>query len=148
MDFENIVCSFELSKKLREFGVKQESLFYWYPQLNGTYIIRSLARSWDSTYSAFTAEELGQILPKSIRKDDSEPFDNYRMYITRFYTVSVSMTMTDNYIVNYECDTTEVSGPDSWLRRKLVQGIYDPSLANAMARMLIHLIENKLYEPK
>lgn len=29
MELKNQVCNFELSKKLKELGVKQESLFYW-----------------------------------------------------------------------------------------------------------------------
>lgn len=80
MKLEDQACSLELSKKLKDLGVKQESLFYWYSfdelpfhilYENETPIVnRSII------YSAFTVSELGEILPKytsSARGDD----DNY-----------------------------------------------------------------------
>lgn len=62
MKLENQVVSLELAKKLKELGVKQESLFYWwnnqiyfYPYLDQTEIGDSI--------SAFTVAELGILLP-------------------------------------------------------------------------------------
>jgi len=62
------VSSFELSKKLKELGVKQDSLYYW--ELLGDNIttglpewkIRDKFRQDEYSYSAFTVAELGEIL--------------------------------------------------------------------------------------
>lgn len=62
-----------LSKKLKELGVKQESEFYWVENPDGTYVLYqrpdkwikeggTLENYWDKFYSAFTADELGEIL--------------------------------------------------------------------------------------
>ena len=87
MKLENQVCSLELSKKLRELGVKQENLWYWcegnsygadgISMYCGTYGIISkelLEKTIDECkkinskrelkrYSAFTVAELGEMLP-------------------------------------------------------------------------------------
>ncbi len=85
MRLEEQVCSLELAKRLKEFGVKQDSLFYWWkrkdtddPHVSGTkanarwvigYQVRTEIYShniggWRSTerISAFTVAELGEIL--------------------------------------------------------------------------------------
>ena len=89
MNLENQVCSLELAKKLKELGVKQESLFWWngnkewvdkeVKQLGGgVSIVKMLDEElhWEITrcvsqspscresYSAFTVAELGEMLPK------------------------------------------------------------------------------------
>jgi hypothetical protein len=78
MLLEYQVVSLELAKKLKELGVKQESLFYWV-HANGDGI-----GSWDQTIpiisyipkienyhltiaSAFTVAELGEMLPNGIQ---------------------------------------------------------------------------------
>jgi len=62
MKLENQVCSLELAKQLKELGVKQESLFWWwndgiyhYTLLDGVEI--------EDAISAFTVAELGEMLP-------------------------------------------------------------------------------------
>lgn len=76
MKLEQQVCSLELSKRLRELGVKQESVFYW--SQGGIYNegtdwqvcyasratrINGKELDW---YSAFTVAELGEMLPKNV----------------------------------------------------------------------------------
>jgi len=36
MKLEDQVCSLELAKRLKDLGMKQESLWYWIPNWNGT----------------------------------------------------------------------------------------------------------------
>lgn len=70
MELKDQVCSLELAKKLKELGVKQESLFYWVNQV----AMKGAETIWFPDdpkelkpykhYSAFTVAELGELLPK------------------------------------------------------------------------------------
>lgn len=81
MKLENQVVSLELAKQLKELGVKQESLFYWWisnkeehknhinfqPAIHYERPIPMKDKNWDwSIVSAFTVAELGEMLPLSI----------------------------------------------------------------------------------
>ena len=70
MKLEDQVCSLELAKKLKELGVKQESLFYWWFVRNdmGDDVFVSDTKPVNGTeyWSAFTVAELGEMLPKYI----------------------------------------------------------------------------------
>jgi len=72
MKLKDQVCSLELAKKLKELGVKQESLWYWYPGIKGK---EEVAEYWnlhcieeemyaqiENQVSAFTVAELGEML--------------------------------------------------------------------------------------
>lgn len=76
MKLEKQVTSLELSKRLKELGVKQESLFYWtrYPFSHGDYtcwFYEKLStytgdtKDWEQI-SAFTVAELGEMFPRYI----------------------------------------------------------------------------------
>ena len=84
MKLEQQVCNLELSKKLKELGVKQESIFYWrlddsrlfqgefYEdniQYGITFCYDSSLGSLnpDTHISAFTVAELGEMLPREMR---------------------------------------------------------------------------------
>ncbi len=70
---EQQVCSLDLAERLKELGVKQESLFYWCNQEQGAdYDTKEV--EWHLNYgqqgwvkkvliSAFTVAELGEMLP-------------------------------------------------------------------------------------
>ena len=80
MKLENQVCSFKLANKLKELGVKQESLFYWMsyyasPNMKGNtwhvdypvdYDGKHYPRPSNTEISAFTVAELGEMLPEKI----------------------------------------------------------------------------------
>lgn len=114
MQLENQVSSREPSMRLKELGVKQESLFYWtkvsrasdeqeFKLTLGNQINREMC-------SAFTVAELGEMLPVDIRSYKS---------------------------TNWEGDWVclEIKG----LRMEI-----EKTEADARAKMIIHLIENKL----
>jgi len=67
MELEQQVTSLETSKKLLELKVKQESLFCWVLMEWKEYIVTEEefrdSNEMDYLYSAFTASELGEILP-------------------------------------------------------------------------------------
>ena len=67
MKIEYQVCSLELSQKLKDLGVPQESLFYWTPDFNNDFdlIYGEPTSGWQrkgARVSAFTVAELGEIL--------------------------------------------------------------------------------------
>lgn len=82
MQLEEQVCSLELAKRLKELGVKQESVFSWRVPTGRDKIPKPLADEeirlvylwheyqkelWD-TYSAFTVAELGEMLRPHLKK--------------------------------------------------------------------------------
>lgn len=84
MKLEQQVVSLELAQKLKELGVKQESLFWWHTDKafigdDHMYVV-SYGKTTNpfaiDMYSAFTVAELGEMLPKQYRSwksgDDKE----------------------------------------------------------------------------
>jgi hypothetical protein len=63
MKLDEQVCSLELAKKLKELGVKQDSLFWW---VNGHGRFELYDHPTDDeSISGFTVAELGAMLPKA-----------------------------------------------------------------------------------
>ena len=120
MKLENQVCSLELAKKLKELGVKQEGLFKWHSKLDGkgnrvyTEIVYLPIKQMEQDYSAFTVAELGEMLPNSIDK---------------FVMVIMKMNK-GTWVCGYYKDLKE-----------MFYEVGDKILVNAMAKMLIWLIE-------
>lgn len=125
---EQQVTSLELSKKLKELGVKQESLFYWASYMRYEHTGKGFRRVDDvwqidmfgsvnggtnptgkEVYSAFSVAELGEMLPES----------------TKFYH---SVDYKDKWVC--WCQNLDV--------------IREDTLVNCAAKMLIYLLENKL----
>lgn len=134
MKLEDQICSLELSKKLKELGVKQESLFFWvtrdekfnaglptYPEIvyEKSLKHRIAYINCEIGGSAFTPSELLEILPAAIEINN----ENLGLAI-------IIDTIDYNLIYG---DTKNIF-------------IRDENLANACAKMLIYLIENKLFE--
>lgn len=156
MKLEDQICSLELSKRLKEFGIKQESLFWWkcwIPKKGSSYIHdgwkisiykgSNIESDEHNIISAFTVAELLDLLPSIINTKKNEPFNNYRFRMEKFIALTdlKSMKFEINYLMNYFCDTAKaheiLGGP-------LVSAIYDTNPANACAKMLIFLKENEL----
>ena len=116
MRLENQVCSLELAKRLKELGVKQESLHYWAKTLgeNEPELDASPFATEFGCYSAFTVAELGEMLPKGITA-----------YCTN---VSGKWGWKSFYIVTAAISVAETFGTEG----------------DARAKMLIYLIENNL----
>lgn len=127
MELEKQVTSLELSKKLKELGVKQESITGWRLRyvtsnddiVNSEWVIvtNGFIEEWvgDEACSAFTVAELLDMCPASttlLKRTDLETKKIPRYYAETF----------EHY-----------RDSDS-----------DENPANALARMLIQLIENKL----
>jgi hypothetical protein len=71
MQIENQVCTLEQGEMLKEFGVKQESLFYHTHSKWGVMYITSIDFSGNPT-SAYTVAELGEMLPDLIEQESKQ----------------------------------------------------------------------------
>ena len=137
MKLSQQVCSLELAKKLKKLNCKQESLWYWdclnrdEPELcldnqRGS-IINKDNYYEQFEYFAFTSAELGEMLHKDTKNNDFP-----------FYASSKSPSRTKSFR-GWQC----FQG-NSWLDSKIVKNA--ETEADARAKCLIYLIENKLIE--
>jgi len=119
MDLENQVTSLELSKRLKELGFKQESLFYWSKnggqkwKIENSFYFKVDKRA---DISAYTAADLGDMLPEYVEKDE-------KIYWLKGYKLL-------EYVENYTYNSLCIFRADTE--------------ADARAKMLIYLRENNL----
>ena len=149
MDLENKVTNLELSKKLRELGIEQKSLFYWEYYSSGVYVInyyteiehiKSVPEHFEvQFYSAFTSDELMDLLPCYVDTNKIEPYNYFGLQVHKRSATNIQ------YIVKYICDTQGTDRYGNMSDISLNKNIYDENLANALAKMLICLHEEKLY---
>lgn len=145
MELNHQVCSLEWAKKLKDLGVKQESLFYYQnnPYNDGQDCIDLMVKEWKGEnsqnvimnsecenddhpkYSAFTVADLGEILKMFVIFNNKHlDIDSYITY--DFYNLVLKQTKSIDFESHYIKEKTE---------------------ANARAKILIHLIENDLWKP-
>ncbi len=153
MKLDDQLVSLELSRKLKELRIEQKSIFVWEYFDEKCYGVKFIPYAVVPNefnnmriYSAFSVAELGEILPRSIfvTTDDEEKkiFSNFRLVIGRNIIV-IEEKPVETWLINYVCDSTNEFR--NWLFDTLLtKSIYDNNEANARAKMLIHLIENKL----
>jgi hypothetical protein len=121
MKLEQQVCSLELAKRLKELGVKQESLVKWdtlgdHAELSYGYsTYPGLVR-----YAAFTVAELGEMLPEAFLWEGVTQVGLHCGKYTGGWHVYYKSA---GKRIHYEDGKTEVA---------------------ARAKMLIYLLENKL----
>jgi len=136
MKLEDQLTSLELSKKLKELGVEQKSVFYWQPKglELGKWVVKE--SGWknkpEGVYdvSAFTVAELGEMLPHYLmeRKDG------------RAWDCALTITKIQG--------KPNVSWEVWYITKHSLPKINGKTEANARAKMLIYLIENKLIKLK
>jgi len=118
MKLEDQACSFELAKKLKELGVKQDSYFCWIISENANrFVIQKdeLDGTQAFEWSAFTVAELGEMLPNGI------------------------CSFKGNVGWRWEC-TADLNG-DGYITSSGGE-----TEADVRAKMLIYLLENRLME--
>jgi len=127
MKLEQQVTSLELSNKLKELGVKQDSWFAIDTKGEIGEIKYALDEhdsfGFDGFCSAFTVAELGEMLPVEIRKAQSK----------HWYILEIEKTK-ECWFIRYK------NKIDSWLNI----GFKSNTEIDARAKMLIYLIEEKL----
>lgn len=74
MELEKQVANLELSRRLKDLGVRQESLFYWLWKKydegeEGHFELVNWCDGQRSPVAAFTVAELGEMLPDRFRAD-------------------------------------------------------------------------------
>lgn len=142
MTIEQQVTSLELSKRLKELGVKQESLFHWCEiweldlekkEMVDTGKREPIQRCQSNAMyriicSAFTVAELGELLPRR----DYQTDDNNRD------TGDLASWVTFKSDGKWHCSLT-------WrYTRTNTEYITADTEADARAKMLVYLLENKL----
>lgn len=125
MKIEQQVCNLELAKKLKELGVKQDSLFYYsIGPLDDSLQIGKLDHGWSEpveNISAFTINELLEMLPEFTGRELTIKRGNN--YYLVYYDKNSIGAITDNEHISDQIDE---------------------SLCNALAKMLCYLKENNL----
>lgn len=126
MNLQDQVCSLELAERLKELGIKQESLFVWEYFDDKCYAVRFMPYAVIPSvlnevqlFSAFTVAELGEMLP---------------VFSSGYNQLVIEKSHMLGWFVKYECSRT------------FEHSTFNDNLADALAEMLIHLIENKLIE--
>ena len=128
MNIEQHVTSLSISKKLKELGVKQESLYYWVrgnseyePEFRVISDVRGneVYNTFIEKYSAFLASELGELLPDWV-------------YSQKWL----------NGINSYGIFTDMANEPKEYQPPKIIMS--DCREANVRGMMLIYLLENNL----
>lgn len=133
MKIEQQVTSLEISKRLKELGVKQESLFWWeqiktagkneWTNWQVAFVNNSPHYNDGRTVSAFTVAELGEMLPSEIA---NEYLSCYRVHLLH--------GTTDEHD-EWEC------GYGKALAERYFTADTE---ADARGLILIHLLEKKL----
>jgi hypothetical protein len=116
MDLEQQVCGLDLAERLKELGVKQESYFAWCDSdVHGEYqIVDFGASDGERRIAAFSAAELGEMLPQNRVRSV--------FYVGMWFV--------------------ELFPPNSPLAPAEQRMVADFE-ANARAKMLIYLLENR-----
>ena len=125
MELKEQVCSLELAKELKELGVKQDAYWSWYENGNSAELMHNPDgyRSMEGkTFDAFSVAELGEMLPEEIEKDEQS------------YWLTIGVGFRHSWNVHYRKNGTS----ESWFNHEA------ETEADARAKMLIYLLENKL----
>ena len=100
MKLEQQVTNLELSKKLKELGVKQDSLFYWIGDEEDKMFLGDIDKTlkvigtpfdgleqedYEIIYSAYTVAELGEMLKVAFEKLSGQYINNPRGELKRLW---------------------------------------------------------------
>lgn len=147
MNLKDQVCSLELSKRLKELGVRQESHFKYcgghtdyyedeegkFEECNNTDLLgddeycHAAGLTCEFTIAAFTVAELGEMLPRRITTDDP----NHPVHRL------ICEGQDTRWMITYIC---------AMCHGKMAHH-YGETEAAARAQMLIYLLENNLITP-
>lgn len=135
MKLESQVCSLELAKRLKELGVKQNSIFYYQgtkdeiEREHGMILEfgKVLQHKEADFFSAFTVAEFGEMLPVKISANDVGEESTYG-------ETWLTIEHSDGWWVSYENSNHQM----------LVEQCNAATEAEARAKMLVYLLENQL----
>lgn len=122
---QSYLTSLELSKKLKEVGVKQQSMFVWYTNADNAhplYLGEDGMRPMEAkTYSAFLSDELGKMLPLDDKFQGDTWLDFYRYH--NGFGVQLETLNRDTSI-------------------QILHSVHATTEADARGQMLLYLITN------
>ena len=125
MNIKEQVCSLELSKQLKKLGIKQKSQFYWAKLSPGNYLGKTYSLIFEDNVkmdniiiSAFTVAELGEMLPVDVATQKKDVITDKKKIKNQWCALYIKK----------DKETFE----------------YAQTEADARAKMLIYLTENKL----
>lgn len=123
MSIESHVVSLPLSKRLKELGYPQTAYFSWYTNGDGAQLLHhpeGFSGFENKNYSAFLASELGEMLPFFVNKSHVWAGQLMCVRHPQYWTVSYGTVK------------------EAWIQESA------DTEADARAKMLIHLLEQKL----
>lgn len=130
MKLENQVVSLEYAKKLKELGVKQESIYYWRSVSNNT---APEPENWYYSHHIVPSDE-----------PVPEHFNNARLRFCSAFTVAELGNLIST-VKGIRLDSTRHTTMDEWsIAISETERIYADTEADARAKMLIYLLENNL----
>lgn len=130
MKIENQVSNLDLSRRLKELGVPQESLYSWLIASDGARLMNNPVLDtykYFERYSAFTVSELGEMLPAGIK--------GLGITVHQFQEHKLD---EKTWFIAY---TDYFSGVVEGEQR-------DENEANCRAKMLVYLIEHSIIDVK
>lgn len=142
MELRKHCLSIDLAQKLKEFGFKQDSLFYWifFESINRPMILFShydyaVSKTNHAViYSAFTASELGEMLPKYISIGAKKNKKIFQLYFAKNEHSTWFVEYQEFSLRNLDC-------------YEMLCQRSDETEVGARAKMLIYLIEEGYYKP-
>lgn len=121
MKLHDIVCDFDLAKKLRKLGVKRKSIFNYYASYKDEALVGRGVH--DVICNTYTVAELREMLPYKIKYMSVDHyFESQKVHDHWFCSMINFDTMTSPHMIEDGKDKKE---------------------ANSRAKLLIWLIENK-----
>jgi hypothetical protein len=137
MKLEGIVTSLELSENLEMVGVKQESLFYWNfsqhleidnSNISGNLELKKGEKRWEVGYKYRWIDQVSAAAPNLIKE------------LSAFTAAELTEIIPKGTWLNVFNHSLEFQVQD----KDLGLVFADKNLANALAKMIIYLIENNL----
>lgn len=152
MNISDQVLSISLSKKLKELGIKQDSLFYWFDMETHHYLFckeyeqysKHVNLDINNGFSAFTVSELGQLLPTVLNISRTIKLDNKEKEINYEYHIKISHFGTSDH---WQCSYIGYPVLEGILLHEIGSSAFgenDEKMVDAIAKMVIYLIENNL----
>lgn len=107
MELSQLVTSLETSKRLKELGVEQISMFTWFDTLpfedNRKWWLFYEQNTTGVWASAFTSSELWEMLPHRIRKDGlAYDLEFWKSHDKKIGTCYIDMESEHKFLISYE----------------------------------------------
>jgi hypothetical protein len=146
MKIEEQVCGLDLATKLKDLGVKQESLCYWVEPVHSETKTPFVQVEYPTGYTArphiaaaFNVAELGELLPATVI--GRMPFTNLVGELFRLTISHNVLPDVSRWFVQYRMNIIRNEGT---LVEDFGEYFVEESEADARAKMLVYLIEQNL----